>query len=505
MQEKLEQLIERVGGRRRAGILGAGVGAVLLILGLSWWATAPEWVPAFSGLPLESVGEVTKRLDEAKVAYRLEGNGTEIRVASTDLARARVILAEGGLPASGRPGLELFDQPSWGMTDFTQRINYRRALEGELERTVGKMRGVESAQVHLAIQESSSFRRQEGPGEASVVLRLRGGQAPDQEVVRGVQHLVASSVGGLESGNVTILDDAGRLLSAPNEPGSLAALTHRQLEMQREVERHLEGKAGELLAQILGPGNARVEVSAEINFDRVERTMESVDPEGQVSSNEQVSEIIPGPQGGAGSRTASTTYDNSRKLETFSGSVGGVRRLTVAVLVNDLAGVAPAGETPAKRAPEEVAQIQTLVERAVGFDAERGDQVSVVSMPFTSGKVETGGGMGMNAWDLAHEFHKPVLTLIALLLAFFVALRVIRTLRPESTEVAVLPARDVVEALPPEGAEVLQEVPVAEEPLPAPVIAPALPSSRQRVEMLIEAQPEVAVRLVRGWLQEGKV
>jgi flagellar M-ring protein FliF len=496
MREKLEQLILRVGGRRRAAILGLGVGAVLLIVGVSWWATAPEWVPAASGVPLESVSEMTEKLDDARVSYRLEGDGKDIFVTSGDLARARVALAQGGFPAAGRPGMELFDQPSWGMTDFTQRLNYRRALEGELERTISKMvRGIESVRVHLAVDESPSFRRQERDSEASVVLMLKGGQRPGDDLVQGIQHLVASSVGGLDSEKVMVLDDAGRLLSAPNEPGSLASLTHRQLAMQREVERHLEEKANDLIAQVVGGQNARVRVTAEINFDRVERTRESVDPDGQVTSSEQTSEIIPGAQGGAGSRTASTTYDNSRSLETFASSVGGVKRLTVAVLVNDRE-VTPGTFEP--RAPAELQQIQTLVEGAVGFSAARGDQVSVVGMRFTNPLGEA--APAMNTWEMLHDFHKPILTLIGLLLAFVLALRVIRTLRPEPQPAVTpaLPEAAELDALPSGVAEPEEEAALA----PVKPI-PALPNWRERTEESIGERPEVAVRLVKSWLQEG--
>jgi flagellar M-ring protein FliF len=153
MPTALQPYLDRLGGERRALLIGVGVLAALLIFGLSRWATAPTWVPLFTGLPLETVGDVTQRLDEENVRYRLERGGAEVLVPASDVARARVRLAKDGLPSAGRPGLELFDQPSWGMTDFSQRINYRRALEGELERTIGKMRGVESAQVHLGMQE----------------------------------------------------------------------------------------------------------------------------------------------------------------------------------------------------------------------------------------------------------------------------------------------------------------------------------------------------------------
>ncbi|HET7321513.1 MAG TPA: flagellar basal-body MS-ring/collar protein FliF, partial [Longimicrobiaceae bacterium] len=229
----VEEWMERLGGQRRVMIAGVGLLTVVLILGVSRWASAPTYVPAFNGLELETVGKITASLDQEGVPYRLENGGTELSVPADQLAHVRVLLAGEGLPTQGRPGLELFDQPSWGMTDFAQRINYRRALEGELERTIGKMSGIESAQVHLAMDATRTFQSDDRPKEASVVLALRSGGEPGPEVVTGIQHLVASCVGGLRSPDVTVLDDSGRMLSAPNEPGYIAALTSQLLGMQR--------------------------------------------------------------------------------------------------------------------------------------------------------------------------------------------------------------------------------------------------------------------------------
>src|SRR5438477_12992340 len=175
MSEFLLPLIDRLGGPRRALVLLIGIGAAALVLMVSRWAGEPTWVPPFSGVPLRSVGQMTDRLDQAGVRYKLERGGADVMVAAPDLAKARVALARGGMPNAGRPGLELFDQPSWGMTDFTQRINYRRALEGELERTIGKMTGIESAQVHLVLHEADGFAAADKPTEASVVLKTKSG------------------------------------------------------------------------------------------------------------------------------------------------------------------------------------------------------------------------------------------------------------------------------------------------------------------------------------------
>ena len=239
MPEAILNVVERLGGERRLLLLLVGLASVAALWGFARWATAPAWVPLFPGMPLESVAEVTPKLDEAAITYRLENGGGQIQVQEDELARARVLLARDGFPSKGRPGFELFDQPSWGMTDFTQRINYRRALEGELERTISQMRGIASAQVHLALQESTPFKADQRPEQASVVVKLHSGEAPAADVVEGIASLVASSVDGLNAEGVTVLDDAGHLLSQALDPSAPAGMTRRELALQREVEGYL--------------------------------------------------------------------------------------------------------------------------------------------------------------------------------------------------------------------------------------------------------------------------
>ncbi|MGH7504824.1 MAG: flagellar basal-body MS-ring/collar protein FliF, partial [Longimicrobiales bacterium] len=290
MPDNLRTLVDRFGRARSGLLLVVGLLAVAAIWGISRWAMAPTLVPLLPGLGVDGVAEVTAKLDEQGVGYDLAKGGSEILIAESELARARVLLAREGLPTRGRPGFELFDRPSWGMTDFTQRINYRRALEGELERTISQMRGIEAAQVHLALSQTTAFRRAENPEAASVVLRLRSGERPANDVVEGIASLVASSVDGLDSENVTVLDDAGRLLSAAIEPGNVNGLTKRQLGLRREVESYLEMKAQDLVAEVVGAGNVRVRVAADLNFDKVDRTVQSIDPDETVALQEERSE-----------------------------------------------------------------------------------------------------------------------------------------------------------------------------------------------------------------------
>jgi len=495
----VQQWIDRVGGPRRAQLIGLSVAMIALIFALSRWAAAPTWVPLYTGLPLETTGPITESLTEAGVRYQLEMGGSEVRVPSTDLARARVILAGSGLPSAGRPGLELFDQPSWGMTDYTQRINYRRALEGELERTISKMRGVESAQVHLAMQETSSIRRADRPSEASVVLQLLSGQTPPADIVQGISHLVASSVDGLASENVTVVDGTGRLLSQPDDPGSTAALNSRQLGVQREMEGYLEAKAEEIVTRIVGVGNARIQVSASVNFDRVERTVQSVDPERQAIATEERAEIIPGAEGGAGSTNQSATYENTRSVEVFSGATGTVRRLSVAVLVNDREVVD--GETTQfeARSAAELGQIESLVRSAVGIDEARGDAISVVSVPFDRVALPEDAAGGTDVLGIVEQVQRPVIAVLGLLLMFIVALRLLALIRTTPTGIDVLRPVMGTAALGPAGSGGAMNDKNS-------AYADALPSGatlRDRVTANVMEQPDLAAKLVRGWLKEG--
>jgi flagellar M-ring protein FliF len=509
---QIDQLVERVGGRRQMGILGVGLGLVVLILGLAKWATAPTWVPVYTDLPLESVSQITEKLDEEAIQYQLENGGAELLVTTTDLARARVALAaEGGMPDAGRPGLELFDQPSWGMTDFTQRINYRRALEGELERTIGNMEGIESAQVHLALEENAGFRQAAQPPEASVVLKLKNGGTPNPDVVEGIAHLVSGSVDGIDSERVTILDKGGKLLSSPWAPGSPSALASRELEMRSDIEKYLEQKAEQIVTQMVGPGNARVQISAEINGDRVERTVETVDPERQVLASEQRSEIIPGAQGGAGSTNVSANYLNSRTVETYSGAVGNVRRITAAVLVNDKfdPNAAPGAQSQA-RSPEELARIQALVQSAIGLDPNRGDVISVVSVPFDAPLPEV--EEGMDVMMIVQEGWKPAIWILGLIFCFIIGLRTVRALQPQPVEpeIAALPAPDEEPLAELEPGEETEEEPMtATEELIAQIMPPVdnTPSPgqvlREQVVQRLDQHPDVSLRLIRSWLKDS--
>ena len=491
MSDLLAPLSNLFGSGRRVLVLVVGVAAAGLIFAVSQWAGAPTWVPAFVGVPLEGVTQMTDKLDQAGVKYKLERGGADIMVAVNDLAKARVALAKGGIPMAGRPGLELFDQPSWGMTDFTQRINYRRALEGELERTIGKMRSVESAQVHLVMHETDGFAAQSRPTEASVVLKTKG--ETDAEIVKGIAHLVASSVDGLTSDHVTIVNDAGRMLSEAEESTSLAGLSSRQLAVQREIEDYLRNKAEKIVGQMVGAANLRVQVSARMSFDRVERTTASVDPDKQVVAAEQKAQIVPGAQGGAGQNNTSTAYENTRSTESFVAAPGALKRLTVAVLVADQAGADPKA-APTPRTAAELSQIETMVRSAVGADSTRGDVVSVVSVPFAPVIVAPIEKPKTDIVNIMQTAQRPLLGVLGLALIVVVVLISLKSLKSTGATAAANPTISLQRA---DG----NTHPSLNTGPPMPVMMPTN-TMRDRVSSTIEQQPEVAARVVRAWLKD---
>ena len=504
MPDELNSLVTRLGGWRRVFVLVVGAASVALILAVSRWASAPTMVPVISGAPIETTGQVTDQLSQAGIPYRLDRGGLDVSVAATDLARARVALAKAGLPEAGRPGMELFDKPAYAMTDFTQRVNYRRALEGELERTLGRMRSVESAQVHLALHESSAFRSASVPAEASVVLKLHGGEEPAPDIVRGIAQLVASSVDGLESEHVTVLDDAGRLMSAASEPSSATGMSSRQLEVQRDMEQHLAQKAEEIVGQMVGHGNARVQVSALLNFDRMERTTQTVDPDRQVAAAQQKAEIVPGAQGGAGSSNTATTFENSRSTEVYAPAIGSIKRLTVAVLVNDAASAA-AGAAATRRTPEELARIESLVRNAVGFDSTRGDQVSIVSVPFVVPAVpEPVPEAAPTVVQKVRDLQPIIINVGAVLLAFVIGFLALRAARGSASRTpgvlaAGTPSAPGSRLAAPGGNEGY----ATERMLPEIAAMQANSETRSRVLATVSAQPEVAAKLARAWMKEA--
>lgn len=382
---------------------GAALVAAVLAAVAVLESRGPRYVPLFSDLDTKDAADVVARLEDQKIPYRLADNGRTIDVPEPVVHRTRLDLASQGLPRSGVVGLEIMDKFNLGATDFDKRVQYLRAVQGELTRTIEQIEGVRAARVHLNVPEPSLFVRDKQPASASILLSLRPGTRLEPAQVRGIAHLVAGSVEGLKPDDVTILDDEGQILEADlggSQGGS--AVTSNNLKIQENFQKTLERNLMGLLEQVLGRGNVVARVTAEMNFDQKSVDNELWQPvannEGILRSVQEIEETFRG-QGSPGGITGISANDGSFPNyaagtvngETYSSKVqrtkqfeinrireqvtvapGAVKRLSVSVVVNR------------RLSADQEAQIRDLVKTAVGLDASRQDQITVTGLPFST-------------------------------------------------------------------------------------------------------------------------
>ena len=389
VQDSFSSFMRRLSLAQKLALAGVTVAVVAGIIGLVTVVNRPSFATLFSNLNEQDASKIVAKLKERQIEYQLEEGGKTVLVPRDQVYDLRLSLAGEGLPQSSVIGYEIFDRTNLGVSDFVQKVNYRRALEGEIARTILQLQEVEGARVHLAVPERALFKEDEKPVTASVVLKLRSGKPLGREAVRGITHLVSSSVEGLDPGHVTVVDAHGALLSDADRPASLSALTSTQLELQNNVEQHLAQKARSLLESVVGAGNCIVQVHADLDFRQVDRTLEQYDPERTtVRSEEMNEETVAGADSGSGSsRTNSiTNYEVNKTVEHIVESVGSVRRLSVAALVNGVPRtVERDGQTVTEVTPrpqEEMDKLTELVRKAVGFNSERKDEISVTNLTF---------------------------------------------------------------------------------------------------------------------------
>ncbi|MEE4253122.1 MAG: flagellar basal-body MS-ring/collar protein FliF [Desulfuromusa sp.] len=396
---------------RKMSLVAATVVSVILFSLIIMQSQVADYSLLFANLPSRDASSVIEWLKGQKIPYRLEDGGRDILIPADKVYEARIELAGSGLSESG-VGFEIFDKQSFGMTDFAQKVNYRRALQGELMRTITSLAPVESARIHLALPEKRLFREQQQQATASVIVKLTSGRSLKESQLQGIVHLVAGSVEGLESENVTVVDSSGKVLSKSNSDEMAGPMTPGMLNYQQTMERRLEVRAQSLLDRALGAGNSLVRVNAEVDFDQREKVEEALDPKGSVVVSEQTSTEEGGTQGSSGvpgvvsnlqeqaptvvpatpsSRSDETVnYELSKIVSKTVQSVGTLKTLSVSVLVADRVtpGAEGAEPTSTPRSTEEISDIEQMVRSALGINNTRGDLISVVSMPFESGFID---------------------------------------------------------------------------------------------------------------------
>lgn len=387
--------------------------AGLLVMAL--WVQKPEFQVLFSNLAQEDATQIIEKLKDQHIPYELKQGGKAILVPSSQVHELRLQYAGEGIPSGGGVGFEIFDKPSLGMTEFVQNLNFRRALEGELSRTISQLEEIESARVHIATPKRSLFMEKEKQATASVVLKIKSSGKLKDSQIDGIGNLVASSVEGLSPGDVTIIDMHGNTLSGGREESGLVTLTRTQMEYQRGIEKTLQSRARSMLESILGPGRVIVRVSADVNYEQVEKQEEFFDPDSQVARSEQRTEEsnvgssipsgVPGPVSNIPGATESQVspspvmtpptsnktnetinYEINKTVRKVVGQVGEVKRLSLAVIVDGTYKMEGEGEEEKRvyqpRSEEEMKRFKAIVKRAVGFNEKRGDTIEVANAPF---------------------------------------------------------------------------------------------------------------------------
>ncbi|RKT25403.1 flagellar M-ring protein FliF [Paraburkholderia sp. RAU2J] len=407
-------------GNPRAPLIFAVALLVAIVAGLFLWSRAPDYKVLFSNLSDRDGGSIIAALQQANIPYKISDNGGAILVPAEQVHEMRLRLASQGLPKSGSVGFELMDNQKFGISQFDEQINYQRALEGELERTIESISTVKSARVHLAIPKPSVFVRDKEAPSAAVLVNLYPGRVLDEGQVVAITHMVSSAVPEMPVHGVTILDQDGNLLTQPTTGSGLDAT---QLKYRQQIERNTQQRINAILAPLFGAGNAHSQVSADIDFSHSEQTSENYSPNGnpqqaairsqQSSSATEMSQGgasgVPGalsnqpPQpasapitagnGASGVTTtpvsdrkdSTTNYELDKTVSHVDRPMGGIRRLSVAVVVNYLRVADAKGNvTMQPVTADKLAQVTQLVKDAMGFDAARGDSVNVVNSAFTA-------------------------------------------------------------------------------------------------------------------------
>ena len=431
-QNKSLEWMNRLRANPRIPLLVAGAAAIAIIVAMVLWAKQPDYRVLYSNVSDQDGGAIVTQLTQMNIPYRFTETGGAIEVPADKVHELRLRLAQLGLPKGGAVGFELLDQEKFGISQFSEQVNYQRALEGELARTIETLGPVKSARVHLAMPKPSLFVREQKSPSASVTVNLAPGRAMDEGQISAVVHLVSSAVAGLPPGNVTLVDQSGRLLTQSNTSGR--DLNDAQLKYAADVEGRVQRRIEAILSPIVGNGNVHAQVNAQIDFDNKEQTEEQYHPNGnpseavmrsrQLNESEQVGGPYPGgvpgalsnqpapannapitantPQNGqqnqnaqqttststansAGPRNTqrneTTNYEVDRTIRHTKMNVGDVQRLSVAVVVNYR--TLTEGK-PLPLTADQLKQIEDLTREAMGFSQQRGDTLNVVNSQFNA-------------------------------------------------------------------------------------------------------------------------
>jgi len=548
--EQLKRLAGILSVRQRWTILIVGIITIAGVYALQRWEQESSFRPLYTSLSQEDAALVVQKLKESSTPYHLSSDGSTVSVPEDRVAELRLEMAGAGVPKTGRIGFEIFDKTNFGMTDFAEHVNYRRALEGELERSVMAVAEVEQARVHISLPQESVFLEQRQPAKASVLVKIRRGATLPDSAIPAITHLVASAVEGLAPESVSVLDMRGNLLNRPKRAGSAADdSSEGALEYRQKVEQDLTAKLDSTLEPLVGAGRYRANVAADCDLTSGEQSEESFDPNRSVMVSSQKTEDIstqahvaagfpgtasnvpdsaPRPTttpGGVSRKTEGISYQTSRTVKHVTLPQGTIKKLSVAVLIDHEVHFEGTGAN-AKRvlvppSAERLKAIHDLAAAAVGLNPERGDQLIVESLPFESTlnleppSPAPPASVAKKLSPIEQLKSDPKLmgglaavVLLVLGGGFFFMRGASKRPAPRAAQVR-MPA-----ALPEGGSKAANEtrLPGATEPAARPAISepPTLPAA-PRVEMLVnqlrttvQKDAEVSASVLRGWLKQEK-
>jgi len=528
---------------RSKASLAIGIAALAaVVLSLTLWSSQGDYKVLYANLSDKDGGAIIAQLAQMNVPYRHADGGAAILVPASQVHDARLKLASVGLPKGSVVGFELMDSARFGQTQFGERLNFQRGLEGELTRSITALAAVQAARVHLALPNQNGFFREQQKPSASVVLTLHPGRTLDRTQIAGIVHLVASSVADLNPKNVSVLDQTGTLLAGASDAPAASGLDARQLQYVNQVEQGYTRRIVDLLEPIVGRDNLRASVTAELDFSQTESTSELFKPnQGENAErtvrSQQTSEVgsstaaapagvpgaasnqppqqatapVTGPavplhaaQAGAGSantrRDSVTNYEVDKTVRVTRDASGAVRRLNAAVVVNNRSVTDAKGKTTTQPlTPDEIDKLTALVKESIGFNAERGDSVKVINAPFridAPASVETPLWKQPETIDLVRSLAVPIALAAVALLVFFGLLRpALRALQaaPAAPGQRLHAVADNAETLPGGGGEAL---PVLE--------APRSSADLEQARLLAKQNPAAVAGIVRDWVANGQ-
>ncbi len=541
MPQQLQTIIENLQsfGPRRLGIMAGVAALVLAVIGIgAFYLNRPAYETLYVGLERSDVTQMGLALSEAGIGFDVGSDGTSVLVPVGKTADARMLLAEKGLPTSTNAGYELFDNVgSLGLTSFMQQITRVRALEGEIARTIQSINGIRAARVHIVMPERANFRREEQPPSASVVIRASGGIDAVKSAM-SIRHLVSAAVPGLSAEKVTVLDSAGTLLAAGDDPINSSA--SRSLGVERTVEMQIEENIRRALTPYLGPDNFRASVKADVNTDSKQTEETIFDPESRVErsvqvvrSNENANRrdaaapatveqnlpeanlgTVEGPQSSeqAERKEETTNYEiNSKRIATVSNGYT-VTRMSIAVVVNQqrLAEILGDGATP-ETITARVAEIEKVVASATGLDQARGDIINVSSVEFIDGldgvQIAQPGMLDTLGQHLGTIINAAAFVIVAFLVAYF-GLRPMMASLNQSEELATPSFEDIQRTLPTPDFALDETGDTGALPLP-PRNSPLdelrrklKPAPQERLARMVDLNEERTALILRKWAHQ---